>query len=255
MKGNRQSARTATCRVRYNPGNLGDLLKHGWLAEIVRFLHRQKAGESLRYADTFCGFPEYDIGADAAQRIRERFHILAFRKLQEPFLARGKYAGSVTLARLAADGHLKVFIYDMNPEALAGFPAGEAETLEIQSGCDILDMKTPCDLIFLDPYDDIWDDRETVLTRSAARLDRSSIFLFFPFKTEAQRDILTAAVDRLGVNYQAGIVMNPGNSFDGSCHFAAIFMPGHALNLGAVLGLFGELNIVTSRVTALATNP
>jgi hypothetical protein len=62
------------------------------------------------------------------------------------------------------------------------------------------------------------------------------------------------AVDRLGVNCQVGIVNNPGNPFDGTCHFAAIFMPGAALNLGSVLGLFGELNIVTSRVNALTAN-
>ncbi len=33
-------------KVRYNPGNLGDLLKHGWLVEIVRFLHRHKGGRA-----------------------------------------------------------------------------------------------------------------------------------------------------------------------------------------------------------------
>ena len=59
-------------KVRYNPGNLGDLLKHGWLVEIVRFLHRLKGGEPLRYADTFCGFAEYDVGDEVAQRIRDR---------------------------------------------------------------------------------------------------------------------------------------------------------------------------------------
>jgi len=242
-------------KVRYNPGNLGDLLKHGWLVEIVRFLHQQKSGQTIRYADSFCGFAEYDIDDEPARRIRDRFHVLAFQHLQEPFLARGKYAGSVTLARLAADGHLRASIYDINPEALASFPAGDAETLEVRSGCDILDSKTPYDLIFLDPYDDIWAVCETVLTKSAAQLGSASILLFFPFKTESQRDFLTTAVGRLGVNCQTGIVNNPGNPLDGTSHFATIFMPSAALNLGAVLGLFGELNIVTSRVSALAANP
>ena len=94
--------------VRYNPGNLGDLLKHGWLVEIVRFLHRQKSGQPIRYADSFCGFAEYDIDEELARRIRDRFHVLTFRHLQEPFLSRGKYAGSVTLARLAADGEFRI---------------------------------------------------------------------------------------------------------------------------------------------------
>jgi hypothetical protein len=62
-------------------------------------------------------------------------------------------------------------------------------------------------------------------------------------------------VDRLGVNCQVGIVKNQGSPIDGTYHFAAIFMPGAALNLGSVLGLFGELNVVTSRVNALAANP
>jgi hypothetical protein len=246
---------SSEAKIRYNPGNLGDLLKHGWLVEIVRFLHRQKSGEPLHYADSFCGFAEYDIDDDRAGRIRDRFHVLTFRRLQEPFLDRGKYAGSVTLARLAADGNLRASIFDSNPEALASFPSGEAEILEIRTGCDILDLQDPYDLIFLDPYDDIWDVCETVLTRSAARLGLSSILIFLPFRTEAQDDLLTTAIDGLGVNCLVGIVKNPGRPLDGTCHFATVFIPGSSLNLGAVLGLFGELNIVTARVNALAANP
>ena len=239
--------------VRYNPGNLGDLLKHGWLVEIVRFLHRHNNGAPLRYADTYCGFPEYDIGREFTERIRERFHVLNFRRLQEPFLARGKYAGSVTLAGLAAEGRLRPFLYDINPQALASFPAGQVEPLEMRSGCDILDSAEPYDLIFLDPYDDIRESGETVLAKSANRLVSSSILLFFPFRALAQRESLAEAVDRLGVNCQKGFVENPGSPLDGTHHFAAIFMPSASLNLGAVLGLFGELNIVTARVNALAT--
>ena len=246
---------TKNPKVRYNPGNLGDLLKHGWLVEIVRFLHRRKGGEPLHYADTFCGFAEYDVSDEAAQRIRDPFHVLTFRRLQEPFLDRGKYAGSVTLARLAAEGNLRASIFDSNPEAMASFPSGETEILEIRSGCDILDSTDPYDLIFLDPYDDIWDVWETVLAKSAARRRLSSILIFLPFKTEAQGDLLTAAIDRLGINCQRGFVKNPGRPLDGTCHFAAIFIPGSSLNIGAVLGLFGELNIVTARVNDLASDP
>ncbi len=239
-------------KVRYNPGNLGDLLKHGWLVEIVRFLHRHNKGVPLRYADTYCGFPEYDIGEELAERIRERFHVLNFRRLQESFLARGRYAGGVTLAILAAEGYLKPFVYDLNPQALASYPSGQAELLEMRSGCDILEMDDPYDLIFLDPYDDIWENCETVLAKSVNRLERTSILLFFPFRTLAQRESLEEAVDRLGVNCQKGFVENPGSPLDGAYHFAVIFMPSTSLNLGAVLGLFGELNIVTARVNALA---
>ncbi len=108
----------------------------------------------------------------------------------------------------------------------ASFPAGEAEILDIRSGCDILDSKDPYDLIFLDPYDDIWVVCETVLAKSVAQLRHASILIFFPFKTEAQRDFLTTAVGRLGINCQLGFVMNPGSSQDGRCHFATVFMPG-----------------------------
>lgn len=242
-------------KVRYNPGNLGDLLKHGWLVEIVGFLHRLKTGEPLRYADTFCGFADYGVHDEMAQRIRDRFHVLAVRRLQEPFLERGRYAGSVTLAGLAAEGNLRASLFDANPEALASFPAGRAEILGIRSGYDILDSKDPYDLIFLDPYDDVRADCEKVLTRCAALLDRASILIFFPLRAESQWDLLTAAIDRLGINCQRGFVKNPGNPLDGTWHFAAIFMPGTSLSLGAVLGLFGELNVVTARVNALAANP
>lgn len=239
-------------RVRYNPGNLGDLLKHGWLVEIIRFLHRYTEGGPLRYADTFCGFPEYDIGGEFTERIRERFHVLNFRKLQEPFLARGKYAGSVTLAGLAAQGCLRPSIYDIDPGALASYPAGHAELLEMRSGCDILESSEPYDLIFLDPYDDIWSDCERVLARAAARSRGTSVLIFLPFRTAAQGEFLAVAVERLGINCLKGIVLNPGSPLDGRHHFATVFMPAATMNLGAVLGLFGELNIVTDRVSALA---
>ena len=242
-------------KVRYTPGNLGDLLKHGWLVEIVGFLHRLKTGEPLRYADTFCGFADYGVHDEMAQRIRDRFHVLAFRRLQEPFLDRGRYAGSVTLAGLAAEGNLRASLFDANPEALASFPSGRAQILEIRSGYDILDSKDPYDLIFLDPYDDVGADCEKVLTRCAARLDHASILIFFPLEAESQWDLLTAAIDRLGINCQRGFVKNPGNPLDGTWHFAAIFMPGTSLSLGAVLRLFGELNVVTARVNALAASP
>jgi hypothetical protein len=49
--------------------------------------------------------------------------------------------------------------------------------------------------------------------------------------------------------------MNPGSLQDGRYHFATVFLPGSSLNLGAVLGLFGKLNIVTARVNALAADP
>lgn len=239
-------------RVRYNPGNLGDLLKHGWLVETVRFLHRLNEGGTLRYADTFCGFAEYDIGGEFAERIRERFHVLTFRALQEPFLARGKYAGSATLAGLAAEGRCRPFLFDTNPEAIASFPAGRAELLAMQSGCDILETDEPYDLIFLDPYDDIWDDCEGVLARAAARSRGASVLIFLPFRAGAQEEILAAALDRLGINCLRGIVRNPGSPPDGRHHFATVFMPAATLNPGAVLGLFGELNIVTARVKTLA---
>ena len=247
-KGSRQEPK----RVRYNPGNLGDLLKHGWLVECVRFLHRLNEGEPLRYADTFCGFAEYDIAGEFAERIRERFHAPTFRTLQEPFLARGKYAGSVTLAGLAAEGRLRPFLFDTNPEALAGFPAGHVESLEMQSGFDILETGEPYDLIFLDPYDDIWDDCEGVLARAAARSRGASVLIFLPFRAGAQEETLAAALDRLGINCLTGTVRNPGSRLDGRHHFATVFMPAATLNPGAVLGLFGELNIVTARVKTLA---
>lgn len=255
MSGRKENGGNTRRAVRYRAGNLGDLLKHGWLVEIVRFLHRLKSGEPLRYADTFCGFAEYDVQDELAQRIRDRFHVLAFRRLQEPFLGRGRYAGSATLAGLAAEGNLRAFLFDANPQALASFPAGRAQILEIRSGYDILDSKDPYDLIFLDPYDDVWMDCEKTLTRCADRLGQASILIFFPLEAESQWDLLTAAIDRLGINCQRGFVKNPGNPLDGTWHFAAIFMPGTSLSLGAVLGLFGELNVVTARVNALAAHP
>lgn len=238
-------------KVRYNPGNLGDLLKHGWLAEIASFLHEQKGGKPLRYADTFCGFAEYGIDAALAQRIVDRFHVPSFQRLQEPFLARGRYAGSVTLAGLAAKGCLEASIFDVNPAALASFSAAGAKILEIRSGYDILDSEEPYDLIFLDPYDDVWTPCEAVLAKSATLLHQSSILFFFPSEQKSSH-LLTAAVDGLGINCLTAFVKNPGSSLDGTQDFATVFMPCSDLNVGRLLGLFGDLNVITAKVRKLA---
>ncbi len=237
-------------RVRYNPGNAGDLLKHGWLVEVVRFLSARASGRPLRYADTFCGFSSYPIKEEAAERIESRFHVPPFQSLQRPYLVRHRYAGSVTLARLASGGTIHPFLFDKNPRALED-QRKSGEVLNLESGYDILDRDEAYDLVFLDPYDDVRQVFESVLESCIRRVADCSILLFIPFEDAAWADALRRAIAEAPVNAMIGIVLNPGSERDGRFHFASLFLPCLSLAAGSLPGLFGELNIITSRVNAL----
>ena len=60
-------------KVKHNAANIGDLLKHSWLIEVTAFLSKQFPTEPFRYADTFCGFKEYEIENFFKERLINHF--------------------------------------------------------------------------------------------------------------------------------------------------------------------------------------
>jgi 23S rRNA A2030 N6-methylase RlmJ len=85
--------------VRYRAGNIGDLIKHSWLIEILSFLKKKKAKSPFHYADTFSGFDEYGIGEGQAERIRKHLSRSPLFKIQKRALSRDRYLGSVSISR------------------------------------------------------------------------------------------------------------------------------------------------------------
>ena len=99
----------------YDMGNAGDLLKHGVLAEFVRW--RCESGGSCRFIDLFGGEPEGPAVAEVARRVRA-LPDGALRAAQTA-IGEGRYYGSGLVALragAAGPGEVRVLTADRDPE-------------------------------------------------------------------------------------------------------------------------------------------
>lgn len=240
--------------VRYRVGNIGDLLKHSWLIEILAFLRKQRAGAPFLYADTFSGFDEYPVGPGQAERIKKRLCRSPLFRIQKDALSLGRYLGSVSIARKLLGPSARLEVFDVNPQALACFRRPAVGTLKIKSGYDVLNRKKPCDLIFLDPYDDFLDEHEEVLERILRKSKDSSIFLFFPFRDPAHEKAVLGIVGPSGSRYVHGSIGKGNPQLDGIYRFAALFFPARPLDGKACRRLARRLDAVTGRIGRLGTD-
>jgi gamma-glutamylaminecyclotransferase len=239
--------------VRYRVGNIGDLLKHSWLIEILTFLKKQKTGPPFHYADTFSGFYEYPIGRGQAERIRKRLSRSPLFRIQENVLLQGRYYGSVSIAGKVLGPSARLEVFDRNPNALACFSGLSVDILKIKSGYDVLNKRKPCDLIFLDPYDDFIDEHEEVLPKILRKIKDSSIFLFFPFRHPAHEKAVLRILGLSGSRYIHGSVGKGTPVLDGRYRFAALFLPARHLDVKACRPLARRLGAVTARIRGLET--
>jgi gamma-glutamylcyclotransferase (GGCT)/AIG2-like uncharacterized protein YtfP len=241
-------------RVRYRVGNIGDLLKHSWLIEILTFLKKQKAGSPFRYADTFSGFDEYPVGQGQAERIRKRLYRSLLFRIQKDALSRGRYYGSVSIARRLLGPSARLEVFDRNPQALACFRRSGIGTLKIKWGYDVLKKKKPFDLIFLDPYDDFLDEHEEVLAGIRRKSKDSSIFLFFPFRHRAHEKAVLGIIGPSGSGYIHGSIGKGDPQLDGIYRFTALFFPARHIDGKACRRLARRLGAVTERIRGIGAD-
>lgn len=239
--------------VRYRVGNIGDLLKHSWLIEILAFLKEQKAASPFLYADTFSGFADYPIGRGLAERIKKRFSRTPLFRIQEKALRQDRYYGSVTIAREILGLSARIEVFDRNPKALEGFKGPGVALLKIKSGYDVLKKKKPYDLIFLDPYDDFLDEHEEVLARILHKAEDSSILLFFPFRHPAEEKGVLRVVGRSSSRYIHGSVGRGEPSLDGIYRFAVLFFPAGPVDGKSYRHLARKLDAATAMIQGLRT--
>ncbi|MCX5834557.1 MAG: hypothetical protein NTV99_08635 [Deltaproteobacteria bacterium] len=237
--------------VRYRAGNIGDLLKHSWLIEILSFLKKQQAKSPFYYADTFSGFDEYGIGEGQAERIRRHLSRSPLFKIQKRALSRDRYLGSVSIARKVLGPAARVEVFDRNPKALDCFRGSGIGTLKIKSGYDVLNKKKFYDLIFLDPYDDFLDDHETVLAQIFRKARDSSVFLFFPFRHFAQEKGVLRIIGQSGSRYMHGSIGRGDLLLDGVYRFAVFLFPAGHMDGKAYRHLTRKLDATTSMIQGL----
>lgn len=175
-------------------GNAGDLLKHGVLAEYVRW--RADTGGQVRFLDLFAGEPESD---STPGEIVSRLHGLKESALFEaqPEIDKGRYYGSSKLVRHLvrrfASGRIEVFGGDANPErarrlagdGLAPLPAvpdgkddaGSHDAYRFLSACT--EHAEARDLLLIDPFADFLPEKsDVVVPQIRAVAERAAVLLF-----------------------------------------------------------------------------
>ena len=147
-------------RLRYEPGNWGDVLKGSWAVTVARHLARRRAEHSsdtppLRYLDPWCGAETYPLtpGADARLELPESG---VYREAQGTRRAAGRLAST---ARLVLDTwneagqSLEAQLFDADAVRLATWAGVESvSALHHECGRDALGGE-PGDLLLVDPYD------------------------------------------------------------------------------------------------------
>ena len=217
-------------KVKYNAANIGDLLKHAWLIEVTEFLSKQLPSEPFKYADTFCGFKEYEIADFFKERLINQFQKTKLYEIQKEYLERNRYLGSVGIVRKLLGDRVKIEIFDANPDAIKSFTGEDVTVLPLKSGYDVLESDNPYDLIFLDPYDDFWDVYEEVIEKIGMKTGDSSVLLFVPFTEQNPYRELIETIERTGIRYVNGIAETRNPEMDGKWNAAMFFFPANDIS-------------------------
>lgn len=182
----------------YNMGNAGDLLKHGMLAEFVRWRCESLGPDKpFRFLDPFGGLPFCGKGAswcDGENPAIERFRGLA-EAMPKCALAHAhenmpnRYCGSGRVVRSIAGENAEILFSDICPDKRKllsdqeGFTELEARGFDPRDGYSALNsINQECidaDLVLIDPFSDFLMCRqEDVLPRIAEASERTAVVLF-----------------------------------------------------------------------------
>ena len=190
----------ACCKVAlpYDMGNAGDLLKHGALAEFVRWrCESPDAAKPFRFLDPFGGLPFCGSGGswcDGENPALARFSCLA-KAAPDCALVKAqpdipdRYYGSGHVVRFAAEGNAKVFFSDSCPNKRKilsgeeGFTELKARGFDPRDGYSALNSinrgHIDADLVLIDPFGDfLFRRQDDVLPQIADASKRMAVVLF-----------------------------------------------------------------------------
>ena len=165
----------------YDPGNAGDILKHGWLAAVVPWLFSQHAGV-FRYADPFAGEWDYELLQPVADRV-SRLHSTLLGLYSESAWRDGRYLGSTGLVgAIAAHNRrpVEIWVGDQCRDRVVRLVTehGCHQLVHPGDGYAVLRSGQHYDLILLDPFADFLDQAPQLLPAIVAHSASSSVLLF-----------------------------------------------------------------------------
>ena len=179
--------------LRYDMGNAGDLLKHGVLAEFVRW--QCESNGSFRFLDPFGGEPWSSPVPEVARRVRSLPEGCALRSAQSE-IDRGRYYGSGLVVRRVAEAigraDVGVLVSDRDPARRKRLQeCGLSMLTEDFPGCsangydgyeafnEIVRGAKDGDLALIDPFGEfLLKKAPEVVPRMAEMAKRASVLLF-----------------------------------------------------------------------------
>ena len=183
----------------YDMGNAGDLLKHGVLAEYVRW--HCGLGLPLRFLDPFGGEPWGDAKAEVTRRVRALTG--SALRMEQVGIDGGCYYGSGLLVRRTAEAagcaHVVVLAGDACAarrqrlrEAGLGMLEDEFARRETDVGHDAYDALTEIvrgarrgDLVLIDPFfDNFLEDRASAVVAEMAEMAAVGAALLFALRPD-----------------------------------------------------------------------
>jgi len=235
-------------KVKYNAANTGDLLKHSWLIEVTEFLSKQLPSDPFKYADTFCGFKEYEIEDFFKERLINQYQQAKLYEVQKEYLGRNRYLGSAGIFRKLLVDRVQIDIFDANPDAIKSFSGEDVTILPLKSGYDVLETDIVYDLIFLDPYDDFWEVYEGVIKKIGMKIKNSSVLLFVPFKEQNPYRELIETIKRAGIRYINGVAEIRNPEMDGKWNAAMFFFPANEISAEHLIVIDNKLKGATNLI-------
>lgn len=248
--------------LRYDPGNAGDLLKHGWLAAVARWLLSKTEGV-LRYADPFAGNWDYNLIPAVSQRL-ERLGGTLLSRYSGSAWQNARYLGSTGLVGAIASHErhpVEIWVGDRCEERTARLIAdhGCREMPESRDGYAALRRDELYDLILLDPFRDFVDQASDVIPKLVARTVDCSILLFTISTSDSRgaraccADALRRECSRQSATVIAGGIPGPIRSRirgESGYEMEVAFLPRTDLAAGACSEALPELAVTAVQVAA-----
>lgn len=170
-------------RLRYEPGNWGDVLKGAWAMAMARFVAAARPGTPLHYLDPFAGAPTYPLAPAARARLA-MISGQAFAQAQAPYCARSEVASTALLVRdevLRQGGSVVLHVLDRDPARQAAWSTiPQAVPLQYPGGAEALaawSCLPPPGCVLIDPYD-LLDRYTEILPQAMARATESCVLFY-----------------------------------------------------------------------------
>ena len=189
----------------YQMGNGGDLLKHGVLAEFVRW--RCVLGTAIRLFDLFGGEPFDDAVPDRIVHRIGAMQNTALYKAQDE-ISKGRYYGSGKLVQRLADQHqgseASVYVADrdsqrrkrlresglrMLSEIFPGIDSGPRAYDAYEALGRIINGTRAGDIVLIDPFDEFLPEKASETIPKMAEMAQTATLILFALNRDPQNSV------------------------------------------------------------------